>query len=162
MGTFKSSTKMKKLNSSINSLLVAIILISVPTLAAADFGTLFTTASERKVIDDNRYLEKRVKKIEKPKETSVAKIEIEEPQEIIYELISNDYKISGISISADGEDTAWINGKVYLHGDNIEKKTKISINSSQRKVRFTVRGGKTFYGTSGDTVTVSYRVPITE
>lgn len=134
------------------------LLFSVQT-ASADFGTLFTTASERQIINDNRYAKKKVKQL---KTTSVAKIEVEKPQEIIYKIIKKDYKISGISIANNGVDSAWINGKSYESGEFVDKKIKISINAEKRKVRFTVRGGKTFYGQSGDTVIVSYRVPLVE
>jgi len=140
--------------------LVALVIVSLSITvqnAQAEFGTLFTTSSERKIIDDNRYV---IKKIKTVKITSVAKIEVEKPQEIIYKTISKDFKISGISIANNGTDSTWINGKSYEHGDNVHKKIKLSIDSSKRRVRFTVRGGKTFYGQSGDTVVVSYRVAL--
>jgi len=138
-----------------------IVLISLLFLSQntnADFGTLFTTASERAIINNNRYVVKKV--TQTPKTVSVAKIEVEEPQEIIYKTITNQYKISGISIANNGEDTTWINNKLHENGDVLDKKIKISINSAKRKVRFTVKGGKTYYGQSGDTVTINYRVPL--
>jgi len=128
------------------------------TSALAEFGTLFTTASERKTINDNRYIiKKRTGKV-----TTVAKIEVEKIEEVIYKTIKKEYKISGISIANNGLDSAWINGKSYENGESLNKKISISIKPIKRQVRFTVRGGKTFYGQSGDTVTVSYNVPILE
>jgi len=136
--------------------LMAIGLLSLSNTVLAEFGTLFTTASERKTIDDNRYIIKK----HITKATSVAKIKDEKIEEVIYKIIKKEYKISGVSIANNGTDSAWINGKSYESGASLNKKILISINPSKRKVRFTVRGGKTYYGQSGDTVIVSYRVPL--
>ncbi len=139
----------------VNSLLISSLFLVQQV--HAEFGTLFTTASEREIINDNRYI---VKKAKKPTSVAKAKIETEEPEEIIYKTIKTEYKISGVSIANNGLDTAWINDKLYENGDELNKKTKITINAAKRKIRFTVRGGKTYYGQSGDTVIVSYRVPL--
>lgn len=132
-------------------------LFSILQIAKADFGTLITTESERKIIDDNRYI---VKKVKAP--TTVAKVEIEKTKNVIYQTITNEYKISGISIANNGDDTAWINGELHENGDVLDEKITIRINASKRKVRFTVRGGKTYYGKSGDKVSISYKVPLIE
>jgi len=145
-----------KIVPTITTLLLALGLCVATSNALAEFGTLFTTASERKTIDDNRYIIKK----RKTKVTTVAKIEVEKIEEVIYKTIKKEYKISGISIANNGLDSAWINGKSYENGEPLNKKISISIKPIKRQVRFTVRGGKTFYGQSGDTVTVSYRVPL--
>lgn len=138
--------------------LIILGLLAVTNTASAEFGTLFTTASERKTIDDNRYaIKKRATKV-----TAVSKIEVEKTEEVIYQTIKKEFKVSGLSIANNGIDSAWINGKNYENGESLNKKILVSINPSKRMVRFTVRGGKTFYGKSGDTVIVSYRVPLVE
>ncbi len=123
--------------------------------AQADFGTLFTTVSERKAIDDNRYVKKRVKW-----QASVAKIEVHKIEEVIYKTIKKEYKISGVTIASNGVDSAWINGELRENGVLIDGKIQLKIDPNKQKVRLTVRGGKTYYGQSGDIVTVSYRVPL--
>lgn len=138
-----------------NTMLIALLLIS--NGVKADFGTLFTTASERKIIDDKRYLVKNNKPI---KTTTSATIKAVEPQLSFYKTIEKEYKISGISIAHDGADTAWINNTLHKDGDLLDKKTHISIHAAKQKIRFTVGGRKTYYGQSGDVVTVSYRVPL--
>ena len=137
--------------------LMFLLLVGVTNNAMAEFGTLFTTASERKTIDDNRYKVKRIKKT-----TTVATIVKEEVAEVVYKKISKKYKISGMSIANNGVDSVWINNKLWQNGDIMDNKVQIKVNAKKQKVRLTVRGGKTFYGQSGDTVVVNYNVPISE
>ncbi len=134
----------------------ALIMLVCSHSAFAGFGTLFTTASERKTIDENRYKVKKVKKI-----TTVANV-VKETEEIIYTKVTREYKISGISIANNGIDSVWINNKLWQNGDVMDEKIHISVNAKQQKVRLTVRGGKTFYGQSGDTVAVYYKVAVKE
>ena len=142
-------------------IILTLLAIGFMQTAWAEFGTLFTTASERQIIDENRYLKKTVK-VKKPKETTVAKIVVKAAPKIIYKTVTNEYKISGISISEDGLDSAWINGERHEQGDLLDQKVQVSINAKKHQVRLTVRGGKSFYGQSGDIIMVSYKVPLTE
>jgi len=147
------------MKNTIASIISAMILISGSNAvyAVSDFGTLITTVSERKIIDNNRYIIKKAKKI-----TSVAKLQVDKPKEIEYQTIKQDFKISGISIANNGLDSAWINGKLYENGDSLDSRTKLTIYGAKQKVRLTARKGKTYYGKSGDTVTVSYKIALTE
>ncbi len=154
LGQFKSKNKQMKNNIALIIGALAILSGLSVVNAATDFGTLITTASERKIIDDNRYV---IKKI-----TTVATLKVEPQKVTEYKTIEKEFKISGISIANNGLDSAWINGKLYENGEMLDSKTKLTIYGEKRKVRLTVRNGKTYYGQSGDTVTVSYKVALTE
>jgi len=134
---------------------IGVLLLAQSHHVMAEFGTLFTTASERKTIDENRYKVKKVKKI-----TTVANVIKEEIAEVVYQEITKEYKISGISIANNGIDSVWINNKLWQNGDVMDNKVHIKVNATKQKVRLTVRGGKTFYGQSGDTVIVHYKMPL--
>ena len=127
--------------------------------ATNGFGTLFTTQSERTIINDNRYI---VKKKAINKVAAVVEEVAEEPEPIIYKTVEKKYKLSGISIANNGVDSAWINDKLYEDGESIDKNTKIKINLAKQQVKIIAPNGKAFFVQSGDTVTVTYKVAISD
>ena len=121
--------------------------------AAAEVSTLFTTQQERQIIDRNRYKNEPVRQTqpqaEKPKAEAI--------NELVREEVKKSYAISGISISNDGTHAVWINGQFYEDGELLDGKSRLKvITGSDIKVRITAPDGKHFFGTSGETVEVSY------
>lgn len=138
-----------------NCLLVAALVMTsaFSSIARADIATLFTTPQERQIINNNRYKTERVKQprqpIEAPKDEEVIELAREE--------VKQSFSISGIALSSDGNHSVWINSQVYDDGEEIEGKSKVKvIVGSDVKVRITTPDGKHHYGTSGETVEVSY------
>lgn len=128
-------------------------LVLFTPVSANDFGTLFTTASEREVIDGLRYAPKKKKR----SSVKVSTVDAKNPEAYFYKTIEKDYRVSGISIAHNGADSVWINDALYEHKDVIDNKITVFLHAKERKVRLTVKNGKTYYGESGDTITVSYR-----
>ena len=128
-----------------------LMLPPVPAMAA-DLYTLFTTPQERELINSNRY------KTDEPKPEPV-EVEVEESpvQILVREEISASYRISGISLSADGRHTAWINAMAYHDGETLEDGSRLRImDGKEVRVRITTPDGKHYYGKSGETVELTY------
>lgn len=128
--------------------------------AAGELSTLFTTPQERQLINTNRYKTDEPKS--NPKPDPVVESVIESPVQILLqEEVIVDYRISGISLSTDGVHTAWINGQVYLDGDQLEDSSRIKvIDGEDIKVRITAPDGKHYYATSGESLSVSYMATV--
>lgn len=121
-------------------------------LAQAELSTLFTTAQERQLINANRYKTEKVKAVAPVSEEKV--VEARQPEQ---KEVKRSYKISGITLSADGINTVWINNTVYDDGTMLEDKSKIRIiTGSDVKIRITAPDGKHHYATSGETLEVKY------
>ena len=138
-----------------NYLLVTALVMTSAFLsvARADITTLFTTPQERQIINNNRYKTDKVKQprqqIEMPKNEYV--------KVLVREEVKKTFLISGIALSSDGNHSVWINNQVYDDGEEIEGKSRVKvIVGSDVKVRITTPDGKHYYGTSGETVEVSY------
>ena len=135
------------------ALVAAMILIAGLQTTQAEIATLFTTQQERQIIDRNRYKNEPVRQTqpqaEKPKAETI--------NELVREEVKKSYSISGISISNDGTHAVWINGQFYEDGELIDGKSRLKvISGSDIKVRITTPDGKHFFGTSGETVEVTY------
>ena len=114
--------------------------------------TLFTTAPERQVINNNRYKGEQPKQMvsllpEPEKETNAVK-------ELVKEEVNATYVISGVSNNTEGSGTAWINGKAYLSGDVMEDGAKVSIRNSI--VFITTVDGKTHKAVGGEMLELTY------
>jgi len=132
-------------------LVAALMMIAGLQTTLADISTLFTTPQERQIIDQNRYKNEKVRQpqAEKPKDQAI--------NALVREEIKKSYTITGISISNDGTHAAWINGKKYEDGELIDGKSRLKIvPGSDIKVRITAPDGKHFFGTSGETIEVTY------
>ncbi len=115
--------------------------------------TLFTTPEERALIDRNRY---RDEPREQQPEPAVAQ-PAPEPEPVAMITVEAEYRISGISINADGEDVAWVNGEQYGNGDRIDEVVRVRISSRDGRIRLLAPGGKVYTGSAGDTIVVKYR-----
>ena len=143
-----------------NKLLLACIIFSLllpgPILAAGELPTLFTTPQERQLINSNRYKSDEVK----PQPVQAAPDE-SPVQFMVQEEVSVEYRISGISLSADGAHTAWINSVAYEDGAQLDDGSRVMIMSGDDvRVRITAPDGKHYFATSGETISVTYMAAV--
>jgi hypothetical protein len=118
----------------------------------ADVKTLFTTTQERQSINANRY---------KTDEVIRAPVFVESETEFIAPVIREEFKISfvisGITVSKSGPHFVWINNQLYEDGERLEDDSQIKVlHNGSIRVRITAPDGKRYYGTSGETVEVTY------
>ncbi len=124
----------------------------------AEVKTLFTTTQERQIINANRY---KTEEIVKPR----APVFEESETEIVAPLVQEEFKISfvisGITISASGPHFVWINNQLYEDGGHLEDDSLIRVlHDGNIRVRITAPDGKRYFGTSGETVEVTYLVDV--
>jgi hypothetical protein len=135
--------------------LLLLVMMLIGTLgiaksAKADIQTLFTTPQERQVINANRY---KTDEIVKPR--VAAQTEFVAP--VAQEEINKSFVISGITISNSGPHSVWINNRVYEDGEHLKDNSHIKVlTDGNIRVRITTPDGKSYYGTSGETVEVTY------
>ena len=134
----------------------SLLLLPGRILAAGELSTLFTTPQERQLINANRY------KSDDAKPKPVKAAPDESPvQFMVQEEVSVEYRISGISLSADGAHTAWINSLAYENGARLDGGSRIRIMAGDDvRVRITAPDGKHYFGTSGETISISYMAAV--
>ena len=136
----------------IAGIIFSLLLLPGRILAAGDLSTLFTTSQERQLINANRYKGAAVK----PQPLQVAPDEVPVQFSVQAE-VSVEYRISGISLSADGAHTAWINSVAYEDGAQLDDGSRVMIMSGDDvRVRITAPDGEHYFATSGETISVSY------
>jgi len=124
---------------------------------SAEFSTLFTTPEERQVINSNRYKTEVTTQVQ----PIVVDEAVQPVQLTIQEEVTQQYRISGITLSKDGPPTVWINSRAYEDGDRLENKSEIKVLvGDEIKVRITTPDGKQHYATSGETLEVTYLVTV--
>lgn len=129
----------------------AIALFPAASSLAADLSTLFTTPQERQIINANRY------KTDKKNPTPINTAEPVQIRELVKEEVKKSFSISGITVSNEGEHSVWINNQVYQDGEKIEGKSRVRVLvGNEIKVRITAPDGKQYFGTSGETLEISY------
>jgi len=134
-------------------------LLPLPALAAGDLTTLFTTPQERQLINTNRYKSEEAKPQQQP-------VQQDEPEQspvqiLLQEEVTVEYRISGISLSGDGMHTVWINASAYADGEQLDDHSQIKVvTGDDVKVRITAPDGKHYFGTSGETLEVTYMATI--
>lgn len=130
--------------------------VSFQPVQPAELATLFTTPQEREIINSNRY------KSEESTQTRPTQVDEEEPVQLqVQEEVTQQYRISGITISKDGPHTVWINALAYEDGDQLEDNSKIKVMvGDEIKVRITAPDGKQYYATSGDMLEVTYMASV--
>jgi hypothetical protein len=134
--------------------LLALLSVSMPVMSADELSTLFTTPQERQVINANRY-----KTDEGNQQEQVVAEETEQSpvQMLAQEEITASYRISGISLSTDGQHTVWIKSRAYQDGETLDDKSRIKVIAGKDVgVRITAPDGKHYYGTSGETLALTY------
>ena len=141
-------------NHAANILLPAMILVGalgITKSVEADIQTLFTTPQERQVINANRY---KTDEIVKPR---VEPVQTGFIAPVAQEEIYKSFVISGITISNSGPHSVWINSQVYEDGEHLEDNSHIKVLTGNNiRVKITTPDGKIYYGTSGETVEVTY------
>jgi len=133
-------------------LLVLFTTLVIVATARADINTLFTTTQERQIINSNRY---------KTDEVIRAPVFEDAETEFIAPVIREEFKISfvitGITVSKSGPHFVWINNQLYEDGERLEDDSQIKVlHDGKIRVRITAPDGKRYYGTSGETVEVTY------
>ncbi len=140
--------------------LICLFAVGLPSVVKADdFSTLFSTPQERRLIDSNRYrVVEQVEQVE-----TIVEVENEEPevQPTLMTEISSEYRISGITVSADGVHSVWVNGLVYESGDTLEDGSQVQVLTDQDiKARITTPDGGRHLALAGETIQVTYQVPV--
>ncbi|MEM7563345.1 MAG: hypothetical protein AAF353_09880 [Pseudomonadota bacterium] len=132
---------------------------SAPVVSAAGLATLFTTPQEREIINSNRY---KSEAVTAPVEEVQAEQEVESAvQQLVQEEVTQQYRISGITISSEGPHSVWINSLVYEDSESLEDGSKIKVIAGDEiRVRITAPDGKHHYATSGEIIDVTYLAPI--
>jgi hypothetical protein len=134
----------------------SLLLLPGSILAAGDLSTLFTTPQERQLINANRYNSDEVKP--QPVQDAPDQSPV---QFMVQGEVSVEYRISGISLSADGAHTAWINSLAYEDGARLDDGSRVRIMAGDDvRVRITAPDGKHYFGTSGETFSVSYMATV--
>ncbi len=138
------------------TLLVLLATLGFGGAVNAEVKTLFTTTQERQIINANRY---------KNEEIVRPSIFEESETEFIALLVQEEFKISfvisGITISDSGPHFVWINNQLYEDGGHLEDDSLIRVlHDGNIRVRITAPDGKRYFGTSGETVEVSYLVDV--
>lgn len=124
---------------------------------SSELSTLFTTPEERQIINSNRYKTEVTTQVQ----PIVVDEAVQPVQLIIREEVTQQYRISGITLSQDGPHTVWINSRAYEDGDRLEHKSKIKVLvGDEIKVRITTPDGKQHYASSGETLEVTYLVTV--
>jgi len=129
--------------------LVLAMLLGQPVLA--DLNTLFTTPLERQIIDQNRY---RVEPLaqQQPEE------EIKAETPVIWQDVELNYQVSGLSVSSDGRDVAWINGQVYPSGSKMQDGTRVLIRKNQ--LFLIPVNGKTYPAVPGKALKINFKIRV--
>ncbi len=125
---------------------------------AADLTTLFTTPQERQIINSNRYKTDEPRPVEPEPEAEVIELPI---QQLMMEEVMVSYDISGITLSADGPHTVWINSASYQDGDQLDDNSRVKVvTGADIRVRITTPDGQHHFATSGETLEVTYLAPV--
>lgn len=130
-------------------------------LAAAELLTLFTTPAERQIINSNRYKsDTPVPAIPRPADEP----SVEAPsQQRIMEEVSREYRVSGITLSAEGSHTVWVNNVAYQDGEQMPDKSRLKILSGDKvRLRITAPDGKAYFASAGETLKITYLAPAGE
>lgn len=139
-------------------LLCALLGAAPQTAVAAELLTLFTTPQERQIINSNRY------KSDQPKPVVALEDEVVQQrpiQQLMMEEVAVSYSISGITLSADGPPVIWINNRFYEDGAQLEDRSRVKVMvGDDLRVRITTPDGKHHFGTSGETLEVTYLAPV--
>lgn len=141
--------------------LVLVLTAVLPRVSlAADLSTLFTTPQERQIINSNRYKDDQSRPVIKATVETEKPIELPQRQ-LAQEEVTQQYRISGITVSQEGAHSVWINSVVYEDGEQLEDNSRIKVLAGDEiKVRITAPDGKHYYATSGETLEISYLVTI--
>ena len=119
----------------------------------AELMTLFTTAQERELIDNNRYKTQQV-------ETSVVAVE-QTPDEGEEEIKEQEFtltvRLTGVTISQSGQNVAWVNGDAYENGTKLDDGSTVYISTKLSSlVQIKPPDGKYHPVVAGETVDISY------
>jgi len=142
-------------------ILPGVLLVLFTTLGStvavkADVKTLFTTTQERQIINANRY---KVDEITRPPIFEDTETGFFAP--VIREEFKISFVITGITVSKSGPHFVWINNQLYEDGEYLEGDSQIKVlHDGSIRVRITAPDGKRYYGTSGETVEVTYLVDV--
>ena len=140
-------------------LLVAGLSNTLYAQQSGSLSTLFTTSQERKIIDANRYKNQQDNEENLTTQTQ-ASPQAETTSDVIEE-VSVDMIVSGFTITQDGQNVAWINGKPYQNGSTLEDGSKLIVSDkASGLVQIKTPDGKYHSITAGKSVVISYQKPL--
>ena len=133
---------------------------SAPSARAAELQTLFTTTSERQLINANRYKTDREPEVEVVENDEK---DLPPVRYLLHEEVTRAYTVSGVSLSRDGNYTVWINSQSYEDGGKLEDSSRVEVLAGDEiRIRITTPDGKQHYALSGETLDVTFLSPLTE
>ena len=120
-----------------------------------EIKTLFTTQQERELINKNRYRKVQKKEVKAP---VVTKVEEPEPEkQVIYKKQTLSLKVSGITLTEDGKNVAWVNGKLMEHGSALADGSKVYISPKTKNlVQIKTPDGKYHSVETGTQINITY------
>ena len=119
-------------------------------------STLFTTSEERKLIDANRYKQNQQVELSTQIEASP---EVETTDDVIEE-VTVELTVSGFTLSQNGQNVAWINGKPYQNGSTLEDGSKLIVSDkSSGVVQIKTPDGQYHRLSTGKSAVISYQKP---
>ena len=129
-----------------------------PAAASAELGTLFTTPEERQIINANRYKSDETRSRPVEPEQQVDKMPI---RQLVMQEVTHAYTVSGITLSSEGPHWVWINSTRYQDGAILEQGGRVKVlDGDEVRLRITAPDGRSYYAKSGETVEISYQVPM--
>ena len=148
----------------LNKTLIVGLMLIIPGLTNTSYAqqsdslsTLFTTSQERRLIDANRYKLGQEAKATMQTQTST---QAETTRDVI-EDVSVDMVVSGFTITENGQNVAWINGKPYQNGSTLEDGSKLIVSDKANGlVQIKTPDGKYHSITAGKPVIISYQKPL--
>lgn len=140
-------------------LIVLLLCGMLQPVLAAELETLFTTPQERRLIDRNRY---RQAEVQPQQVASVEENTVQiDNDDIRFEQVTREYRVSGITLSQEGPHTVWINAQAYEDGARLDDDSRIQVLTGDAiQVRITAPDGKQYLATSGETIEISVLVPV--
>jgi len=135
---------------------VLLVTLGIAGAVKAEIKTLFTTNQERQIINANRY---KTEEITRPPVFEEVETEFFSP--VTRQEFKISFVISGITVSKSGPHFVWINNQLYEDGGHLEDDSQIKVlHDGSVRVRITAPDGKRYFGTSGETVEVTYLVGV--
>lgn len=128
---------------------------------SSEILTLFTTQQERLLIDNNRYREVSSRPISSP--VIVEQSDQMDDGKTIYNEVTINLLVTGITLSDSGQNIAWVNGQAMEDGSELEDGSKVLIKSkSSTFIQIATPDGKYHRVQAGEEADIKYLVAVKE
>ncbi|MFT7460305.1 MAG: hypothetical protein ACI909_002993 [Planctomycetota bacterium] len=135
--------------------LILIVCVGQSTMAAEEFGRLFTTVEQRAHLDELRKIDPGLR-IQVEDQTLLIEEDVEEPEEVAADTLT----VRGLVYRGDGRSTAWVNNSNTYEGGLSSKNInigKIESNNVEIKIPTADSSVKLNVGQSFDPLSESYK-----